>query len=87
MCGQTFNLLNVEYGVALHAVDFTLRIIAGMLIGLLACDGIGIHDQRAFFAFAHMPAQLMDWRNVIQIVAAKPPAIVEDQSIRMLLPE
>lgn len=47
MCGQTFNLLNVEYGVALHEVDFTLRIIAGMLIDFLAGDGIGIHDQRA----------------------------------------
>ena len=57
MCGQALNLLNVENGIALHEVDFTLGVIAGLLIGFLAGDGIGIHHKRALLAFANMSAQ------------------------------
>lgn len=48
MSGQALDLLDVEHGVALHEVDFTVDLLAGRTIGFLARDGIGINNEEPF---------------------------------------
>ena len=51
---QAVDLFDVEDGVTLHVWDFTLDILAGLVVVLSARDAVGVDDERAFLAFAHM---------------------------------
>ena len=56
--GQAVDLLDVEHAVAFHVGDFALGVLAGRVVMLGAGDAVGVHDQRGFFAFANLRAQL-----------------------------
>jgi len=42
---QSFDLLDVEYGIAFHVRDFELDILARLAVALGAGDGMGKDDQ------------------------------------------
>ena len=42
---QTLDLLDVKYAVALHEGNVALFLLAGLGVGLHACDGIGVDDK------------------------------------------
>ena len=43
--GQPFDLLHVENRVALHVRDFTLDILAGLVVMLGPCDSVRVDDE------------------------------------------
>ena len=51
---QAIDLFDVEYGVPFPVRDFALDILAGLVVVLGARDAVGVNDERAFLAFAHM---------------------------------
>ena len=56
MCGQAFDLLDVEHSVSLHEGDFLRRLLAGLLVGFGAGDAVRVDNQAAMLAFADMGA-------------------------------
>ena len=55
---QVFALLGVEHGVALHERDRAFGLLA-FFVGLGAGDAVGIDDQLAMLALAHIAAELL----------------------------
>jgi len=61
MLGKSFDLLDIEHAIALHERDLPLFLAAIVLLFGLG-DGVGINDQIAALALAHMRAQSLAWR-------------------------
>lgn len=58
MLGQAVDLLDVKHRVALHERDFALDFVA-IVAGLGLVDAVGIDDERAVLALAHLAAELL----------------------------
>jgi hypothetical protein len=59
MRGQAVDLLHVKGRVGLHERDLPLDLLPAVRLGLGLGEGVGIDDQRAVFALAHLRAQLL----------------------------
>jgi hypothetical protein len=57
MGGQAVNLLGVKNRVALHKRNFDIDVRA-LVVGVFFGEGVGIDDERAFLALAHLSAEL-----------------------------
>src|SRR5271165_97512 len=55
---QTIDLLDIEDDVALQKRDLAVDFVACLVVSLLACDVVHVHNQRAFLALADMGIQL-----------------------------
>src|SRR5580704_6417609 len=51
---EAVNLLDVKHGVAFQIRDFTLDILAGLLVPLRACNGVSVDDEGAFLALPNV---------------------------------
>ena len=56
--GQAFALLGIGHGVAFHEGDRALA-LRTIFIGLAAGDAVGVDDELAMLALAHVSAQLL----------------------------
>ena len=56
MRGQAVDLLGVKNRVAFHERNFGFNLRA-LLVGAGLGEGVGVNDQRTFFAFAHLSAK------------------------------